>query len=215
MATTVEAIVNQALMAARRTRRIADIYEGSANSIVALELYGQARDELLDLRDWSFNRRVSSASLTLLKGPPPAGGYSYGTPWSNIYPAPGFLYEYAYPDDCIDLRAIIWPPGAMPDLDPRPSAYRIDNDPMPVVSGDPPVAAGPEAKVIYCNVTDAIAVYRSRVTDPALFDPAFVTALVDRLAVRFDKAFGAPLEVEREDRAEENALDNTDLDVRG
>lgn len=182
-------IMNQALRAGGIPKRINDFYEGSEAAKVALELFGQCRDELIDGHDWAFTRRV--VPLTLLKGPPPANGYNFAQPWSNIYPQPGFLYEYVYPADCIDLRAIIAPPGPMPDLDPVPANWRIDNDPTPVVSGDPPVATGPQAKVILANTTDAIAVYRGQVTDPTLWEPSFVEALVASLGKKFAVAFGA------------------------
>lgn len=213
MATSVEQLVNQGLMAARCTRRIADIYEGSEEAKVAIELYGQARDELLDSKDWSFSRRT--APLTLLKGPPPDGGYTIGQPWSNLYPAPGFLYEYAYPSDCMDLRAVIPMPGLMPDLDPLPAVWRVDNDPTPVVSGEPPAASGPEAKVIFCDVTNAMAVYRSRVTNPAIFDPGFTAALVALLGERFAVAFGEDIAIQREGQVEAAATAQTESDIRG
>lgn len=213
MATSVEDIVNQGFRAAGLPLRVEEMLEGSDGSRVALELYGQARDELLDLKDWSFNRQT--APLILLKGPPPAGGYNFAQPWSNLYPAPGFLYEYAYPTNAVDLRAVIPQPGLMPDLDPRPAVWRVDNDPTPNVSGDPPVAAGPEAKVIYCNVTDAIAIYRSRVTNPAIFDPGFTAALVALLGKRFAVAFGAGVDVQREDMAEAVGIAQAQSDVRG
>lgn len=200
-----------AARAAGLPMRTQEIYEGSDLSKVALELYGQCRDSLLDLKDWSFNRHT--APLTVLKGPPPPGGYSFATPWSNLYPAPGFLYEYAYPSDAVDLRAIIAPPGLMPDLDPVPAVWRVDNDSMPnIVNG---VATGPAAKVIYANVTNAIAVYRSRVTNPLLFDPGFVDALVSLLGKRFAVAFGAGVDVAREDAGEAMATANAQSDVRG
>jgi hypothetical protein len=213
MAGSVEAIVNQSLLTAGVHLRIADIYEGSEASRIALELYGQCRDELLDLTDWSFSRHTSP--LTLLKGPPPDGGYSFAQPWSNIYPAPGFLYEYAYPTDAVDLRAIIPPPGLMPDLDPRPAVWRVDNDSNPNLTGTPPVAGGPPAKVIYCNITDALAVYRSRVTDTTLFDPGFTAALVALLGKRFAVAFGAGVDRQREDTAEAAATARAQSDVKG
>lgn len=213
MANSVEDIVNQGLRAGGVPMRVQDIFEGSDAARVALELYQQARDELLDLKDWSFNRHT--ASLTLLKGPPPNGGYTFAQPWSNVYPAPGWLYEYAYPADMVDLRAIIPPPGPMPDLDPLPVVWRVDNDATPNVSGDPPVASGPEAKVIYCNTTNAIATYRSRVTNPALFDPGYTAALVALLGKRFAVAFGAAVDVQREDTAEAVAIANAQSDVRG
>lgn len=211
MASSVEDIMNQALRAGGVPRRIEDVFEGSDAARVALELYSQARDELLDLKDWSFNRETSA--LTLLKGPPPAGGYNFAQPWSNLYPAPGFLYEYAYPVNAVDLRAVIPQPGLMPDLDPLPALWRVDNDQMPnIVDG---VATGPEAKVIYCNVTNALAVYRSRVVNPLIFDPGFTAALVALLGKRFAVAFGADVNVQREDTAEAVAIAQAQSDVRG
>lgn len=211
MASTVEQIVNQALMMARRTRRIADIFEGSEEARIALELYGQSRDELLDLRDWSFSRQV--APLTLLKGPPPAGGYSPGQPWSNIYPEPGFLYEYAYPSDALDIRNISGYPGSMPDLDPVPKEWRVDNDLLPnVVAG---VATGPPAKVILSNQTSAIATYRARVTNPSQFDTGFTAALVAKLAEKFSIAFGESANIEQIKRANAIGTAEVESSIRG
>lgn len=189
MSYTVENLVNLGLRDAGIPLRINDIYEGSEAAKTALEIYGLCRDYLIDSKEWSFSRR--RVTLTLLKGPPPDGGYNFAQPWTNIYPAPGFLYEYAYPSDTITLRAIIAPPGMMPDLDPLPALWRIDNDQTPVVSGSPPTAAGPAARVILCNTTNAMAIYWARITDPAQWDdPGFVEALVDALGKKFAVAFG-------------------------
>ncbi len=210
-----EDIWNMALRSGGLPLRVQDMYEGSDAARVMLELYQQCRDELLDAEDWSFNRQT--VSLILLKGPPPDGGYSLTQPWSNLYPAPGFLYEYAYPSTVVDLRAVVPPPtGMMPDLDPRPQRWRVDNDPTPIISsGPPPVAIGPPAKVIYCNVTDALGVFRARVTDPQIFDPGFIAALVSLLGKRAAKAFGAPVEDTKEQMAESMATIRTQSDVRG
>lgn len=215
MATDITDIMNQALRAAGVPKRIQDYYEGSDAARVALELFSQARDELLDLKDWSFNRETSA--LTLLKGPPPNGGYSFANPWTQFYPAPGWLYEYSYPVGAVDLRAILPSPiGPMPDNDPVPCVWRVDNDPTPIiVPGDPPTLSGPEAKVIYCNVTNALAVYRSRVTNPALFDPGYTAALVALLGKRFAVAFGAGVDVAKEDMLEAVTIINAQADVRG
>ncbi len=215
VARDLEDIWNMALRSGGLPLRVNDAYEGSDASRVMLELYVQTRDELLDAKDWSFNRQT--VVLTLLKGPPPDGGFSYAQPWNNTYAAPEWLYEYAYPASAVDLRAIIpMPIGSMPDLDPRPAVWRVDNDPVPNVSpGPPPVASGPPAKVIYCNVTDALAVVRSRVTDPQIFDPGFISALVELLGKRAAKAFGAPVEDVKEQLAEAIAMTNAQSDVRG
>lgn len=176
MADTPEQICNQALLLCGRTKRIADMYEGG-DAAVALEFYGQTRDELLRERDWDFSRRT--VALTLLKGPPPAGGYNPLQPWSSTYPAPGYLYEYAYPGDCLSLQAIMTPPGPMPDLDPLPANWRIDND----------NTLNPNQKVILCNITNAMAVYRGQVNNPDLWTTSFTRALVTALADRFAHAF--------------------------
>lgn len=214
MANSPEQIINQALIDAGRTRRIADIYDGSEEAVVAIELYGQARDELLRTTDWSFSRRI--LALTLLKGPPPDGGYSLTQQWSTIYPYPGFLYEYSYPSDCLDIRAIIAPPSTMPDLDPLPALWRIDNDPVPVVSlGPPPTAAGPPAKVILCNQTNAMAVYRASVTDPSTWEPLFTASLVASLAKKFAKAFSENPNVVKNEEMSAIATTQTAANVRG
>ena len=76
---------------------IGTIWEGSPASRVALEVYGQTRDALLNNEDWPFARRA--VGLALLKTAP-VGGYA-GLPWTNAYPPPQWIYEYAYPDACI------------------------------------------------------------------------------------------------------------------
>ena len=214
MVDSVEDLCNMALRAAGLPMRINDVYDGSDASKVALELYSQCRDSLLDVEDWSFNRHT--APLVLLKGPPPNGGYGPANPWSNLYPAPEWLYEYSYPADMIDLRAIVQQPGNMPDLDPLPAQWRVDNDSFPIIApGPPPVATGPPAKVIYCNVTDALAVYRSRVTNPALYDPGFIDSLVATLGKRFASAFGYEVNQQREMAGEAVGTVNLQSDVRG
>lgn len=212
MAATVEAIVNQAMMAAGHTRRVADMYDGSEEAKVAVELYGQARDSLLDLRDWSFSRQV--APLTLLKGPPPAGGYSPGQPWiPGLYPEPGFLYEYAYPSDALDIRNISGYPGNMPDLDPVPREWRVDNDLTPnIVDGVP---TGPPAKVIFSNQTSAIATYRARVINPSQFDTGFTEALVALLAKKFAVAFNENINVVQAKEANAIGTAETESSLRG
>lgn len=208
-----EDIVNMGLRDGGVPLRINDLYEGSEAARTALEIYGQTRDELIRLTDWSFSR--GTLALTLLKGPPPAGGYGPGQPWSNVYPMLGFLFEYAYPADCLDLRSIAEPPGPMPDLDPKPQLIRVDNDLTPIVTGNPPVAAGPAAKVILCNVANAIAIYRRQVTDPNEWEPGFITAITASLGKKFSKAFGSDPNTVREESAEALGSAQTMSAVRG
>ena len=184
MANAVEDICNQALRAVGYSRMIAWVYEGSVASRVALEIYRQTRDELLRSGEWPFAR--GPLALTLLKGPPPPGGFTPLLPWSTVYPPPGWLYEYAYPADCLELLAIVPAPSAMPVLLPQAATFRADNDLAPVVStGPPPSAAGPPQRVILTNQVGAVAIYRRRVTNPALWEPGFTASLIERLAAKF------------------------------
>lgn len=211
MASSVENIVNQALLdIGYRGPRIADIREGSEAAGAALEVYGETRDEIFLAQDWPF-ARAAGVALALLKGPPPPGGYNPIQPWSTIYPPGNWLYEYAYPADCIELYAVTKPPGAMPDLDPRPQLWRIDNDAVPTLSGpyqiyNPqtgqfqgvvPTAAGPPQKVILANVPGALAVYRRSVTNPALWEPSFIAMLVDALGKKLALSLGGGPQVEQ------------------
>ena len=178
MATSVEAVVNQALIEIGARDRISDIFEGSTTATAALEIYGQTRDELLDAGEWPLARRAN-VPLTLLKGPPPAGGYNPLTPWAPTYPPPGWLYEYAYPDDMLNLRAVQSQPNAMFDLDPKPATWRTDNDNSLV---DRNGSVTTQKKIILSNVKNAIATYTAQITDPALWEPGFTRLMVETLS---------------------------------
>ena len=214
MAAAVEDLINQAARDAGLRFRIADIYEGSPLSRAALEVYGQTRDELLRAEDWPFARGAGVA-LTLLKGPPPPGGYYPGNPWTAVFPAPPWLYEYAYPSDSLDLLAILKPPGALPQLAPRAQTWRIDNDLTPVVSGNPPAAAGPAQRVILTNVKGALAVYRRRVTNPALWEPGFTATLIAALARKLSLTIAQNLQLRQEIGQEASAIAMTADQKRG
>lgn len=194
MATTVESLVNQALVEIGYPARIGYIREGSEASNAALEIYVQTRDELLAGGVWPIARRANVA-LALLKGPPPNGGYDPATPWGPTYPPPPWLYEYAQPADMLTLHAILWQPGAIYERDPRPATWRIDNDNSLV---DRNGGATTQKKVILTNVPDALAVYSGPVADPALWEPGFVASLVKALAAKLARRLRAGEQVWRD-----------------
>lgn len=203
MAADVEALVNQALIELGVSRRIASIEEGSDLAIAALEIYGQTRDALLRNKDWPFARRTTA--LVLLKGPPPPGGYNPEQPWTSAYPPSGWLYEYAYPSDCIKLGAVLPPPGMMFDLDPVASQPRIDND----------ATLNPPARVILSNLKGAIAVYTGRVTDPLTWDAGFTQAMVAGLKTGLTLAAQQGLSLEKEEAGEAVATERVADERRG
>lgn len=204
---TPEDAVAAALRQIGYARTVVDLYDGSLAAKVALDYYDQTRDEVQRSQDWPF--AMVPLTLTLLKGPPPPGGYTPLIPWSNIYPPPGWLYEYAYPSDCLEMCAIIKQPGPMPTLLPHTTQWQIFNDEAPVLTlGNPappngsfypvynpndgsyiganPTAGGSAARAIASNTANAVGVYRRRISDLTLWEPlaieTFVLLLGEKLA---------------------------------
>lgn len=169
-----EDICNLALDAIAYPTAIGSLYEGSRAARIGLRLYGQTRDELLRSRDWNFARQ--DAVLTLLKTAP-VGGFG-AKQWTSASPPPPWVYEYAYPANCIQVRSIRKAPIFIPDFDPRPHVFVVANDP----------ALNPPARVILSNVPSAIAVFTAQVTDMTQWEPLFLAAVVERLALQFAKA---------------------------
>jgi hypothetical protein len=157
VAYSVENIVNMALDAIGYSRHIADIYEGSPAARVALEIYGQTRDELLQFGDWPFAQREVAAAAVVGQTPP--------TPWTS---------EYQWPADCLRLLYVRPGPltGGARSNDPQPVLFQIWNDNRPAT----PVLA------ILTDQVSAILMYVGRVTDPGTWTPNFVKALVAALA---------------------------------
>jgi len=160
MAYSVENLVNMALDAIGYPLHVGYIYEGSPAARVALEVYGQTRDELLVVGDWPFAQRQVAAAAVAGQTPP--------TPWAN---------EYQYPTDC--LRLLYVRPGPL-------TGGTRNNDPQPVlftVWNDNRVATPVEA--ILSDQSSAVLMYVGRVTDPGTWQPNFIKAFVAALAQKF------------------------------
>lgn len=191
-------IVNFALLKIGITWSVGHLYDGSIEAQAALAVYAQTRDDLLREKWWPFARRAN-VPLTLLKGPPPPGGYNPLQPWAPTYPPAGYLYEYLYPSDCIKLGAIIPTPGPMFDLDPKPAVFRIDNDNSLVTNAGAVTTA---KKVILTNMPAALAVYVGQVTDPTLWEPMFTMSFIDKLAAVLAVALPHAVELAKAETAE-------------
>ena len=91
------------------------------------------------------------------------------TPTGNSAPL-GFLYEYAYPSNGVQVWQIM--PGAISDPNnPLPVNWTIGNA----------VVASVQAKVIWCNLPGAIAIYNNAPNE-STWDPLFQMAVVRLLA---------------------------------
>lgn len=190
MAKSPESIVNQALRRIGYAIPVGYMLEGSPAARVAVEVYSQTRDDLIRSADWDFARQATG--LTLLKTAP-VGGYGFMNPWTNAYPPPGYIYEYAYPTECLLIRSLRSTPIAMPNYDPQPNTFTIADDPSVTPS-----------KVVLTNLAGAQAVYTGRVTDPTAWNASFTESLVDSLATLFQQALGPSAEADKE-RIEEQS----------
>jgi hypothetical protein len=190
--TSVEAICNAALDRIGYPESIAQIREGTRHARVAIRLYNQTRDDMLRKEDWGFPRR--DATLTLLKSAP-AGGYVPGfTPWTPASNPPmPYLYEYAYPADCLMLRAIKPPQIFQPVFTAYPNVFEVANDAVPLVGQT--VAPG---RVILCYLPNAMATYCGQVVDMSQWDVGFIEALIDKMAAGLAPALARVAQSESE-----------------
>jgi hypothetical protein len=159
-------VVNAALARIGYKEFVGNLHDGSAAAEVALQVFGQARDDLLRSGDWAFAQR--EIALTLLKFAPTA--YIPGvTPWDPATNPPlSYKFEYDYPANCLSVRP---PPIFVPSYDPRPVSFRISNDNYYT----------PAKRVILTNIADAICTFTGRVIDPTTWPPDFAEILVETL----------------------------------
>jgi hypothetical protein len=165
-----EDAVNAALTRIGFSRRVDQMYEGTPAARAALLIYGQTRDDILRNGDYRF--AIRQVQLTELKAAPP-GGYNPFTPWTAAqYPALPWMYSYAYPTDCLQLKSLRTAPIILPVVSPRAVTWSIDND----------NSYQPAQKVILTNLYAAVATYTARVTDLTVWDAASIEAFIDALA---------------------------------
>lgn len=187
-----EDVLNLSLRRIGYKLRLGSIWEGSEASRACLDLYSQTRDEALRESDWGFAERT--AALTLLKTAP-YPGYIPPRVWAPATdPPPPWVYEYAYPGDCLKVRSIKSTPIIMPVFFPQPRVFDIAND----------NAYTPPQKVILCNVVGALCVYTGRITDPRTWEASFTEGLAASLARRL-AAVLTTLDVEKIEGADEQA----------
>jgi hypothetical protein len=101
MSQTPTDIANQALDAIGLEFTLGDIEDGTRPAQVCLRAYWQCLRQLLRAAHWNFAR--ASAPLTLLAD---ATGQTPNV--GTIVPFGPFVYEYAYPIDCMKMRFIPW-----------------------------------------------------------------------------------------------------------
>lgn len=182
-------ICNRALSKVGTRSTIASMTEASNEAKQCNLLFNPTRDEVLSMAFWNFARKT--ATLSLLKSAP--GTISNPSPtgfdgtWNDAYPAPPWLFEYAYPSDCINVRFVTpqmmngWSSGAAVFGTAIVSAGPWLTPPVLFITATDLVASN-QANVILTDTYQALACYTLRITNPNLFGAAFTEALVSALA---------------------------------
>jgi hypothetical protein len=175
MAISSTAICNLALDAAMCRSSISAIGEASAEGQACARHYEPALEAVLRGVHWNFARK--QVTLSLLKD-------GTVTPSQNV-PQP-WLYEYAYPSDCLLARAML-PQMNNPQGMPVAGGWQPPQPQMPVarflVAQDNDVSGNP-VQVMLTNVPQAQLIYTCLVSNTNLFDAMFVELLVLYLASR-------------------------------
>jgi hypothetical protein len=161
---TIENIVNQALDIVGYPDHVGNIYEGSKASIMALNMWGETRDEVLVVQPWYFAR--SEALLTATLSTPPA-------PWT---------YQFGYPSNSVRLLLIR---PATPPVEPTPIRWHEYLDPT--------IAPPTSPRTVLATIANAYAVFTARVIDPAAWPADFTMAMIKMLARKLATELGRPL----------------------
>jgi hypothetical protein len=173
---SIEGICNQALDLIGYPRHIGNIYEGTKAARVALGAWGRTRDLLLKTTNPDWARK--DGTLVLSKSAPNIvnGTASYNGAWTNALPPIPWLYEYLWPDDCVEPLRVKSTPATVPIWRPRPTQVRqmIDTSTHTILTNEP----------------NAILVYIFKVTDPDLWHEDFQTLMVEALAKIFSTELG-------------------------
>lgn len=157
-------IINDALKRIGRKIRVGSMWEGSEPAKMALDIYAQTRDDLLRDSDWGFSEATVVAS---------ASGATVPAQWS---------YSYAYPSDCVRVRALYAATYLANQNNPLPVNWRVSNA----------VVSGSNVQVVLTNMANASLVYSKRVTDPKAWDAGFTEALCAALGERLAPVLSSP-----------------------
>lgn len=180
-------VANNALANIGARSLISSLTEDSPEARACNLQYTTVLQTLLRSAHWGFAKKSLTASLLkALPGTPENSSTPADNLWHESYPPPGWTYSYAYPSDCLLVRAVL------------PQLYGL-NSGVPIFSAgnySPPMfsylpakfeiandtdTSGNIIRVVATNVTQAILVYTMNADNPDLWDPIFFNAMQDAL----------------------------------
>jgi hypothetical protein len=168
-------IANMALDVIGTRSSIQSLSEGSNEANAIARHYDNAVDAMLRACHWNFARKQVPLSL-LQDGP---NGGTVPAPW---------LYEYAYPSDCVLLRQIM-PMIQTQEIQPSIGATSAAGvvaygNAVRFITGTDLDINGNPIEVILTNQPQAIAIYTFRNSNTAMWDPLFVQGFAAYLGAR-------------------------------
>lgn len=191
---SVTQICNLALQKVGTRSTIADLTEDSNEARNCNLVYETTRDEVLGMAFWNCAR--NTLTLSVLKSVPgtPTNPSAPSSPvWIPDWPPPPWMFEYAYPTDCIQMRYLVPQPAVgwagsvpifgtavttFPQYEGMPVRFAVANDQI----------SGSDTTVILTNQYQAIGVYTKRLTNPNLFSAQFIEALSSAIGAKITMA---------------------------
>lgn len=196
-------VANESLDAVGWPTAVADMQDGTDESKILLRKFRTCRQALLRAVLWDF--AMFQAPLTLL------ADASRNTANVGTVVPYAWIYEYAYPTNCLKMRYVPWNlenPGALvpsgniqpadanapltgglgslpPTARIVPAKFRISTDAnyLPPTPITDQAGVSPQARtVILTNVRSAVGVYTADMIYPSVWDPLFREAFVAYLA---------------------------------
>lgn len=157
-------LCNQALSTCGAEATIASMTEASREAGLCSRWFNLARDITLRAHPWGFARKVSSPGKL-----------------SQVTGDPDWLYAYAYPSDCVRVRAV-QPNANVRSAMGYPKGTTLSYELETVTGPGGPIEA------IRCNTDGVVIVYTYRVENPDRWDAGFELAFSLQLAsmIAFD-----------------------------
>lgn len=184
-------ICNRALQAIGTRSQISSLTENSTEARNCNLIYTDTRDEVLSMAFWNFAKKTDFLSV-LKQAPGTPGGVSTATQWSTSFPAPPWLYEYAYPVDCLTMRQIVQQPinayVGVPFTSNGQASYPYLVGPGSLFEVASDTISGQDQNVVLTNQYQAIGVWTKQVTNTDLFSSNFIEALVTALSAKLAMA---------------------------
>lgn len=183
MVASVQSICNRSLLSVGARSNISNLTEGSTESDACSVLFVPTFESLARTAPWGCLR--AQVTLTLIAA---AAGTPENVDGTSPLPPSPWLYQYAYPSDCLQIRYLV-PSFPNPSTGSAPLttasllaltvvgigqipfavAYATDNSNNPI-------------ETILTNQTQAQAVYTVNQSNPVIWDSLFQSAMVASLA---------------------------------